>query len=965
MSIQGQMVNEALNFAQPCFEEPPWTTGKLNVIADPITDAIKWLASQLRHEADARKAFQSHVDAELAILKSSPEIAISMDDRIEKVSDSSGDLQGILEKLGRDIQRLQVDQALQKKQQDEKAKGAEGLMNLRLDALSREIQARALQEDVVRQMDALRLEVKDIASSAGQVAAEAALANNVAALHSQLDGVCATLQSQVDSLHDRYGELAKQIDRCEDEISSLRHSPATTNPSTSASTPTGSSVCPDSRDSMTNRLAVEHAESSGANDVNSTNSKMPPLIPEFVMPVWQDRRDDTASKLPINEVMGKAGLVQAGTRSGRPSACSTAGTIGGTDSAHRHSDVLSRDTDSCFGKPMTPDGCTAWVEDRIDELRAEMMELKKLFQQAWDGRMMGQLLENVDRASNTHGADDVRKGEKETQDEHHPSESAMTISEKPCENLHGWLRQNLQELLEQMGYGAMPEKSPPRQNMDVVNSPSQSSSGCELRAGDDKGSSNSQPSAVSEHSSLAREEIVALLRDELNVWMKERHDVNIQERGENGNEKDCTNLQDDLNRCISKSDVDPTLSRITERLEVLESNVSAKDGLGMIDIDGTLSTIQGRLRALETLANGSAKDGIRKIATPRKSDTDATLSSIKERLRALETGGSANGRVVNNAGIADIAVVNEGLRKLVQRVDALENDQSSAALRPKLEDSKRPVRSLTFNGDRKGLVEEDHLDGIEAKREIANLSKAIKGTQRSLDLATSKIEDLSSAQNALKARLDVSLPHFLQALQSIAEHVGLDASQHISAACQDEQSDCAKDRSAKGQEGLNIRALRELINSDMIPQLFVSPDSLRQAVDALGGDLQARLNRLQHDVKDSFKGKADSEELQNLAWKLRELEHTLPSYFAQFDMHQSEEGIENPAGVRWPMQPARCISCNAKADLVAPWEQKTVPKNPWPPRQQWLNSKAMMQNSPPIRARRRDSLPSIDRSPEK
>merc|ERR1712232_779269 len=97
-----------------------------------------------------------------------------------------------------------------------------------------------------------------------------------------------------------------------------------------------------------------------------------------------------------------------------------------------------------------------------------------------------------------------------------------------------------------------------------------------------------------------------------------------------------------------------------------------------------------------------------------------------------------------------------------QRIEALEHDKLNGKLPSEIGSAKSMARRSTGNLNPKRSVEDVNWDGADVRREIANISQAVKGTQRSLDLATSKIEDLSYAQKTIKTQVDASLPHFVQ-----------------------------------------------------------------------------------------------------------------------------------------------------------------------------------------------------------
>jgi hypothetical protein len=885
-SAHSQMSNAALfvcstEHAEPRFAEDPWTTGILKVGAEPITQAIQWLAAQLHAESEARRALQLRVEALPSTMAFEAEHNLS-DDIGDQVIDS-GNLQHDVGRLTRKVDRLQAEFAYQTKKQEEQNKAAEGLVQLRFDAINQELQARALHADVEMHMNSVRSEVKSIAGLAAQSSIEAALASNTSNLHGKLAGVCEAVNEQLELLEGRCADLASQVDVNAEEFAAFR-SACASNPGTSVTTP------------IRALFASDDSNSSPSHGIDA----------------------DFAPKKPhLTEDNHGAGCASHAANSRRTSVGSTATTIGDLDSAQ------GRDTDSCFGRAGSPDEFAAWVEAQIGALRSEVTRLGSLPLQTGEVTVVENLQPGSDIKSDISSNETMQKsyGEHVTDREvtpplslhnskghiadaviqtekHFQTWSPMELNNEMYDQIHSFIEQRIQERLAEVHMHFEQEKSVPHGRSD----PSNSSEMCMgSLAGDVGGSLNIESAEMGvfeANCSVAVADVIKLAKEELRTWLEEQRTQIIDEfRG----------------------------TRLSHHKDEQRQPETGNNALCSRSLDGDVSNLRERLRAIEnTMLRNAA------VANPKEA-----LKRLEQRVEALEQ---------TDTRKQSQALSSSAGERSVQHPDA----DSNAMLR------EMQCRVGKVNG-------QAHPQVADAMREVANVSHAVKGTQKNLDMAMAKIEDLTSAHGSLNARIEVALPQFLHALRTIAQHVGLD-NPEFSASSTHSASDTIS-------PSLDVDALDELVNSNRIPKLFVSPTMLSQAIEALTVDLKAKLAEIQHDVRDTVRSKADAQEMNSLARKLGAMEQVqqdLPSWIARCGGYPAEESIENPAGVRWPLQQVRCISCNQKAQLVAPWEHKSVPKGPWPQRQLPLmdpNARNLCGSSPRMRGRRRDaSLPVIERN---
>lgn len=890
--------------AAPKFEEPPWTTGTLKVNAEPLTEAIQWLAAQLRRETEARQALESRfeafgdgvsMDSEGAALPSSGQDGeANFDTANEKTGDSLY-LKEEVERLSRAVQSLQDQLALPAPAELAEPTGSSA--SAHLDGARAALQA---------QLDAL-------------------------------DGKFSNMTAQLDALDGKFNKMTEDIGACNDELAILRAAPGAFTP-TPTSTLAGSENC----SGVGAQVAISNGDGLGAHDPDdSALCKGVLNSGEGGASAWLDKPKD--NKEHLVEVSA-----QHTANSRRPSVCSTV--TGGPDSVQGgHVEPSMYQYASYPEKQSIPDGFVAWVEKQISTIHGDMADIGILVKQSLDGNQAECLrLDDLCKSETCHQgvALDPLQGALGAAQEKGELASAATNDHSLNSRLH-------HEALQRMA--------------------------------DSKTADGFSMAETSEK-----------LKDELRAWLKEQQAVI---------KADLTDLLKASSASALAMEPAPThLAGLHERMKELESSLAQQRGLSELahangvvetedsnvsDIDcnvpptrsfgnaesGDIATILERLRMVEeNIAASTDGSHARRAANNASGD----IAKILERMRMVEENIASTGDVSHAVRAANGA--KEGLKRLDVRLQALENRSNhgldvgaSVKIGVPAETQKRDAdyfrndsgRSSTDDvlkmlQDMKHMVTQAYEEAVDAKREIGNVSLAVKGVQRNVEMTTSKLEDTATAQEALKARMDVALPHLLRALESLARQIGPDG-----LSC-DVTGDVEGNLSRK--QPLDVDALRDLISSNRLPELFVSPDMLKRAVETLSTDVKTKLGKLHQNMTDISQKKADNEDLRCLVSKLGAVENDMHSCFAAAEAQIVEDGVENPAGARWPLQPARCISCNAKAELVAPWERKVVPKGPFPQRQWPLLPVApnnYVHSASPVpgnRGRRRDtSLPAIDR----
>jgi len=409
-----------------------------------------------------------------------------------------------------------------------------------------------------------------------------------------------------------------------------------------------------------------------------------------------------------------------------------------------------------------------------------------------------------------------------------------------------------------------------------------------------------------------------------------------------------------------------------------EQQADVQRDFSLPDILLAIADIQKRLGLIE----GSKG----KFVDP--SDLSA-VADIQKRLGLIES--SKNKSADSN----DVASIKARLPKLEGRLEALENAGEYAAP-PGHPIHRNAYRSRTAGNFKDPLQTEfqaraDDMDDKiaqiarrsqaaqeEGRRETANVTAAVAGLQRALNLTTAKVEDLTDGFRSLQGKVDGTMPQLLEVLRAMASRDGQshasDAHANFDIAAADGSTGAsgAADLILVGAPGdsktgpVSLESLQKLISDEIqdAQRLYVSPDAFHRAIKTLENDMSGGFNSIRRDLQScvqDLRGKADANQLQYFNTKLKDLEDAAMSGFMYADEAALEgESVENACGVRRPLQPSRCLSCDRQVDLIGPWERRTVPKAPWPPR-----CRSAQTVSPVPGRRRESSLPAINREPSK
>lgn len=186
------------------FSCAPWTTGKLEVNVDALTAAVAHLAARLRSEVEARLALETRVNGLSCFADDAGEVGEASAGAAGEAGGAAGvgwadggrgsgeDLQGAVERLGKDL-------AYFKRQSEQGSRTADVLRKLELDAIRRDVMARARSADV----DQL---------------GESILAKAKALIADETRAGVADLQESLKRVDDAWGERLRLLEERVDEL---------------------------------------------------------------------------------------------------------------------------------------------------------------------------------------------------------------------------------------------------------------------------------------------------------------------------------------------------------------------------------------------------------------------------------------------------------------------------------------------------------------------------------------------------------------------------------------------------------------------------------------------------------------------------------------------------------------------------------------------------------------------------
>jgi len=189
----------------------------------------------------------------------------------------------------------------------------------------------------------------------------------------------------------------------------------------------------------------------------------------------------------------------------------------------------------------------------------------------------------------------------------------------------------------------------------------------------------------------------------------------------------------------------------------------------------------------------------------------------------------------------------------------------------------------------------------DGRREVMNVTHALRGLQRDSEMGSAKLIDLKKEVKQMRTRVETVLPQALRVIDAVLKKAGVDG----------------------GAE--NVESLRALvaegIDSTETPHPFVCQSIFQKAFEDLNGDVQSGLAKVNKDVSALQGRKADFDALQDVSEKLATIQHQqLPAmkrYVQESIMAAMAESVADSAaglhgGQYRPGQ--RCMSCDTLVD---------------------------------------------------
>eukprot|EP00929_Paragymnodinium_shiwhaense_P118648 TRINITY_DN90562_c0_g1_i1.p1 TRINITY_DN90562_c0_g1~~TRINITY_DN90562_c0_g1_i1.p1 ORF type:complete len:1111 (-),score=319.47 TRINITY_DN90562_c0_g1_i1:48-3380(-) len=316
---------------------------------------------------------------------------------------------------------------------------------------------------------------------------------------------------------------------------------------------------------------------------------------------------------------------------------------------------------------------------------------------------------------------------------------------------------------------------------------------------------------------------------------------------------------------LEEDSVKATLMHDEEFLAALANLLLHGDG-----VDGV-----GWLRQASHLGPGErslSKDGGRSLeGDDATSSTDgkkppATLGDLAKRIIMLEDlvgAGEAAADGSNSIGLVSVFQVADELRRLKARHEYLERlapaevQQTLAFFEPLNDSSQQSAgepgslqqvieRVYELQQRQEDVRQEAKDIGDTGRREMGNISLALKGLQKDSEMSSSKISDLRRDLTSLKSRIEAALPQVLKTVEEVGKRAGIEAEK-------------------TGAEALRAVCTDKEALENAVPHPFVSQKVLSQQLDDLKTNMTVIVDALKNELTASVKAKADGEYVRGLA----------------------------------------------------------------------------------------------------
>jgi len=338
-----------------------------------------------------------------------------------------------------------------------------------------------------------------------------------------------------------------------------------------------------------------------------------------------------------------------------------------------------------------------------------------------------------------------------------------------------------------------------------------------------------------------------------------------------------------------------------------------------------INRMDGRVAMLERAVNGPAKD----------------IAALQERVGKIERGDKAASNAESNA----LLEIQDEVRRLKFRFEYLERivppdvQRAMQFFEPLKDEEAEQMTSSPLNSPHRITEDTDNMSSSggmggngsvlkrlnllqvqqdqtidaarslaeDGRREVSNLSLALRGVQRDSEIGAARIDGIRSDVSQLQARIEAALPQVMKALEQVL-------GQKVEVA--------DKDLAGPVAEIEELQKVMAESTSDAARR-FVSQETLRKALEAVQADMQAWLEKLRQDILAAMVGKADNAALRSLSEQLdKQAETPMRRTLAQLP---PPSATDEAAFTRWPL--IRCVSCDKKVNM-----QSAGAGDPWPSR---------------------------------
>lgn len=229
--------------------------------------------------------------------------------------------------------------------------------------------------------------------------------------------------------------------------------------------------------------------------------------------------------------------------------------------------------------------------------------------------------------------------------------------------------------------------------------------------------------------------------------------------------------------------------------------------------------------------------------------------------------------------------------------------------------------------------------------EVPHVFQAVRGIQRDVEMNSGKLTDVNSGLVALQSQVEATIPEFFRILEQL---VGNGSSKS-----QPDSDSTTKDL---------LELLRESLGGCSGPYVSLrAHEQMNEAMERMIKQVQAQMDQLQVQLQDALRGKANDGDLK----KMLDQQHALEASLRRLMRAHSpvdDATTEDPACMKVPLLPARCISCDRKVEFTPGKPHPCHASCPsWPHRESACPAHQAAGPPPGYRQRRGPSLPAIDR----